>query len=269
MANNSMRTGNSTRVGSSQRPGGTQRPSGSQRPGNAQRRRAKQLKRYKKLFMFIGTVLGIILAIVLLLVLLIPGKDKEDKVQRTDKEIVLDYIANQDKEYTDDEKKEIVVAYKTMLETDGEDAVDEVLSQDDQTAISMLGMTVNEYVFRDFKKYGYLNSDNSFIDVEGYKTIAGFDVNAATGVDGLADLENVEIVIDGQLCTTVDLREEIADFLERFKAANETTKTTTIYGVDMVDADENTRLYITYLDVQYDDSWNVAALRVSGHLLQK
>lgn len=235
------------------------------RPTN-QRRRKKGWKRYRKLISFIGTVLGIILAIVLMCILLFGGKkDKE----RTDKEIVLDYIANQQQEYTDEQKVEIVTAYKNMLETEGEEATDMILSQEDQTALSLLGMGVNVYVFRDFKNYGYLNSDDSFIDVEGYKTIAGFDVNAATGADGLANLNEVEIVIDDKLCAVADLTDEIAYFMERFRQANAVEKTTTIYGVDMVDVDENTRLYITYLDVQYDNSENVTALRVSGHLLTK
>lgn len=241
-----------------------QRPVQGNRP-NGQRRRKRGLKRYRKLISFIATVLGVILAIVLLCILFGGKKDKE----RTDKEIVLDYIANQEQEYTDEQKVEIVTAYKNMLETEGEEATDELISKEDQTAISLMGMGVNVYVFRDFKNYGYLNSDNSFIDVEGYKTIAGFDVNASTGADGLANLREVEIVIDDKLCTVADLTDEIAYFMDRFREANTVEKTTTIYGVDMVDVDENTRLYITYLDVQYDDSENVTALRVSGHLLTK
>ncbi len=60
---------------------------------------------------------------------------KKDK-ERTDKEIVLDYIANQQQEYTDEQKVEIVTAYKNMLETEGEEATDMILSQEDQTALS-------------------------------------------------------------------------------------------------------------------------------------
>ena len=39
--------------------------------------------------------------------------------------------------------------------------------------------------------------------------------------------------------------------------------------MDTVDVDEKTRLYITYMDVQYDDDKNVTSLRVSGHLAMK
>lgn len=263
--NGSQRNNSMQRTGGSQRPNSTQRPGGARRPNGSSNNRARMLRRYKKLIMFVGTVLGVIVAIVLLIVLLVPGK----KENRTDKQIVLDYVANQEKEYTDEEKIQITTAYKNMLETEGEEATDMLISQDDQTAITLMGMSVNVYVFRDFKNNGYLNGDNSFIDVEGYKTIAGFDVDANIGADGFANLEQVDIVIDNQLCTTVDLRDEIASFRERFEQANVANKTTTIYGVDMVDVDENTRLYITYLDVQYDDSWNITSLRVSGHLLTR
>lgn len=98
---------------------------------------------------------------------------------------------------------------------------------------------------------------------------AGFDVDGTPGADGFVDLANVEIVIDGTSYATADLTAEIASFFERLNKANETTSVNTIYGVDTVEVDSNTRLYITYLDVSYDDSYNVTALRVSGHLVLK
>lgn len=256
MAGNSVRTGNYNRTGNQARP------------GNANRRRKRGWKRYRKLISFIGTVFGIILAIVLLCILLIPGK-KDKKEDRTDKQIVMDFVANQDKEYTDEEKAEIATAYKNMLETEGEEATDMLISLEDQTAITLMGTSVNVYVFRNFKNNAYLNGNNSFIDVEGYKTIAGFDVDAGIGADGYVNLEQVEIVIDDQLCTTVDLRDEIASFIERFEQANAVEKTTTVYDVDLVVVDEDTKLYITYLDAQYDDSWNITSLRVSGHYVTR
>ena len=94
-------------------------------------------------------------------------------------------------------------------------------------------------------------------------------MDAPLGTDGLADIAHVDINIDGVSYATADLTDEMASFLERFKKANETEETKTIYGVDTVDVDEKTRLYITYMDVQYDDSYNVTSLRVSGHLAIK
>lgn len=183
--------------------------------------------------------------------------------------VVADFIENQDKEYTDEQKVKIVTAYQNMLEQNGEDYVDNFFTQEEQMAVTFLGMSVNMYVFRDFKNTAYLNADDSFIDVEGYSKIAGFDVDGTPGADGFVDLANVEIVIDGTSYATADLTVEIASFFERLNKANETTSVNTIYGVDTVEVDSNTRLYITYLDVSYDDSYNVTALRVSGHLVLK
>lgn len=222
----------------------------------------KKKKSSNKTGVFIAVIaIIVVVAAIALVVFLKSGK--------TDRDILDDYLANKDKEYTSEEQAQIATAYKNLLETEGEAYVDEFMSQEEQTNITLMGMMVNVYVFRDFKTYGYLNSDNSFIDVAGFNTVAGFDVDAATGADGLANLDEVDITIDGQLCATANLREEIASFTERYQKANENEKTTTIYGVDMVDIDENTRIYITYLDVQYDNSYNVTHLRVSGHLLQK
>lgn len=187
----------------------------------------------------------------------------------TDREILETYISEPAKEYSDEEKTQIVNAYKNLLDTEGEEYVDEFLSREQQNELTLMGMTVNVYVFRDFSNNAYLNADDSFLDISGYNTIAGFDVDAQPGSDGFANLEAVDITIDGKLCTTANLSEEINSFFERFKAANANDKTTTVYGVDTVDVDENTRLYITYLDVKYDDEYNVTALRVSGHLLTR
>ncbi|MBP5415392.1 MAG: hypothetical protein ILN61_09175 [Lachnospiraceae bacterium] len=186
-----------------------------------------------------------------------------------DRQILDDYLANKEAEYTDEEKTKIVTAYKNLLETKGEDYVDAFMTRDDQNLITLMGMSVNVYVFRDFKNYGYLNADDSFMDVKDFDRIAGFDVDAPLGTDGLADIAHVDINIDGVSYATADLTDEMAYFLERFKKANETEETKTIYGVDTVDVDEKTRLYITYMDVQYDDSYNVTSLRVSGHLAIK
>jgi hypothetical protein len=186
-----------------------------------------------------------------------------------DRDILDSYLANKDAEYSQEEKQEIVTAYKNLLENEGEEYVDEFLSKDDQYELTLMGMTVNVYVFRDFKNYGYLNADDSFMDVRDFDKIAGFDVDASVGADGFADLAHVDISIDGVSYTTADLREEVASFLERFEKANANEKTTTIYSVDTVDVDEKTRLYITYMDVQYDDNKNVTSLRVSGHLALK
>ena len=186
-----------------------------------------------------------------------------------DRQILDDYLANKEAEYNDEEKTKIVTAYKNLLETKGEDYVDAFMTRDDQNLITLMGMSVNVYVFRDFKNYGYLNADDSFMDVKDFDRIAGFDVDAPLGTDGLADIAHVDINIDGVSYATADLTDEMASFLERFKKANETEETKTIYGVDTVDVDEKTRLYITYMDVQYDDSYNVTSLRVSGHLAIK
>lgn len=186
-----------------------------------------------------------------------------------DRTIVLEYVNNQDREYTDEDKVKIVTAYKNMLENEGEEYVDMFLSQEQQMAVTYLGMSVNIYVFRDFKKVAYLNANDSFMDVSDYSRIAGFDVDATTGAEGFADLENVDIIIDGTKHATADLTEEISSFFERLNKANETESVNTIYGVDTVDIDSDTRLYITYMDVKYDDSYNVTALRVSGHLVTK
>lgn len=219
----------------------------------------------KKMVIGIVTVVvAVVVACVILVIL-----NLKPSGANSDRAVVEKYFANAEKEYSNDEKVEIVTAYKNLLENEGEDYVDDFLTRDQQNELTFMGMGVNVYVFRDYKNYGYLNSDDSFINVEGYKTIAGFDVDAAIGADGFANLEAVEIKIDGEVWAVADLRDEIADFMTRFDAANEVEKTTTIYGVDKVDVDENTRLYITYLDVQYDDSKNVTALRVSGHLLMK
>ena len=198
-----------------------------------------------------------------------PLKSACSKKAKDDRQILDDYLANKEAEYTDEEKTKIVTAYKNLLETNGEDYVDAFMSRDDQNLITLMGMSVNVYVFRDFKNYGYLNADDSFMDVTDFDRIAGFDVDAPLGTDGLADIAHVDINIDGVSYATADLTDEMASFLERFKKANETEETKTIYGVDTVDVDEKTRLYITYMDVQYDDSYNVTSLRVSGHLAIK
>ncbi len=209
---------------------------------------------------------GIILIVLMLLIMTISACSKKAK---DDRQILDDYLANKEAEYTDEEKTKIVTAYKNLLETEGEDYVDAFMSRDDQNLITLMGMSVNVYVFRDFKNYGYLNADDSFMDVTDFDRIAGFDVDAPLGTDGLADIAHVDINIDGVSYATADLTDEMASFLERFKKANETEETKTIYGVDTVDVDEKTRLYITYMDVQYDDSYNVTSLRVSGHLAIK
>ena len=209
---------------------------------------------------------GIRLILLMLLIMTISACSKKAK---DDRQILDDYLANKEAEYTDEEKTKIVTAYKNLLETEGEDYVDAFMSRDDQNLITLMGMSVNVYVFRDFKNYGYLNADDSFMDVTDFDRIAGFDVDAPLGTDGLADIAHVDINIDGVSYATADLTDEMASFLERFKKANETEETKTIYGVDTVDVDEKTRLYITYMDVQYDDSYNVTSLRVSGHLAIK
>ncbi|MCR4866228.1 MAG: hypothetical protein K5921_04840 [Lachnospiraceae bacterium] len=209
---------------------------------------------------------GIRLIVLMLLIMTISACSKKAK---DDRQILDDYLANKEAEYNDEEKTKIVTAYKNLLETEGEDYVDAFMSRDDQNLITLMGMSVNVYVFRDFKNYGYLNADDSFMDVTDFDRIAGFDVDAPLGTDGLADIAHVDINIDGVSYATADLTDEMASFLERFKKANEKEETKTIYGVDTVDVDEKTRLYITYMDVQYDDSYNVTSLRVSGHLAIK
>ena len=209
---------------------------------------------------------GIRLIVLMLLIMTISACSQKAK---DDRQILDDYLANKEAEYTDEEKTKIVTAYKNLLETEGEDYVDAFMSRDDQNLITLMGMSVNVYVFRDFKNYGYLNADDSFMDVTDFDRIAGFDVDAPLGTDGLADIAHVDINIDGVSYATANLTDEMASFLERFKKANETEETKTIYGVDTVDVDEKTRLYITYMDVQYDDSYNVTSLRVSVHLAIK
>ena len=216
----------------------------------------------KKKFIILVSVL--LVAIIAIILAFIPiGKvDSNEK-------IIQNYLENIDKEYSDEEKTEIVTAYKTLLDEQGEEYVDNIFTREEQTELTYLGMTVNVYVFRDFKNYGYLNSDNSFIDVSDFNTIAGFDVDAALGADGFADIAHVEIIIDGDVYATADLTEEMASFLQRLQAQKEADGSVTIFGVDSVDVDESTRLYITYIDAQYDDSFNVTSLRVSGHLAMK
>ena len=225
-------------------------------------------KRKNSSGLIIGILSGILLLICVILVIVnITSGSK--KSGNHDRDILDSYLANKDAEYSQEEKQEIVTAYKNLLENEGEEYVDEFLSKDDQYELTLMGMTANVYVFRDFKNYGYLNADDSFMDVRDFDKIAGFDVDASVGADGFADLEHVDISIDGVSYTTADLREEVASFLERFEEANANEKTTTICSVDTVDVDEKTRLYITYMDVQYDDNKNVTSLRVSGHLALK
>ena len=211
--------------------------------------------------------MSIRLILLMLLILTISACGK--KAGGSDRQILDDYLANKEAEYSDEEKTKIVTAYKNLLETEGEDYVDSFMTRDDQNLITLMGMSVNVFVFRDFKNYGYLNADDSFMDVRDFDRIAGFDVDAPLGADGLADIAHVDINIDGVSYATADLTEEMASFLDRFQAANAVEETKTIYSVDTVDVDEKTRLYITYMDVQYDDNWNVTALRVSGHLALK
>ncbi|MBP5311020.1 MAG: hypothetical protein J6Z05_10535, partial [Lachnospiraceae bacterium] len=199
---------------------------------------------------------GIRFIVLMLLTMTISACSKKAE---DDRQILDDYLANKEAEYNDEEKTKIVTAYKNLLETKGEDYVDAFMTRDDQNLITLMGMSVNVYVFRDFKNYGYLNADDSFMDVKDFDRIAGFDVDAPLGTDGLADIAHVDINIDGVSYATADLTDEMAYFLERFKKANETEETKTIYGVDTVDVDEKTRLYITYMDVQYDDSYNVTS----------
>lgn len=219
-----------------------------------------------------NTLWGIVACIVILALVAIGIVfviKKATVANKDDRAILEEYLANKDADYTVEQKQEIVTAYKNLLEKEGEAYVDEFLTRDEQNELTLMGMTANVYVFRDFKNYGYLNADDSFMDVTGFDRIAGFDVDAPLGADGYADLEHVDINIDGVSYATADLREEVASFFERFDAANAVEKTTTIYSVDTVDVDDNTRLYITYMDVQYDDEKNVTSLRVSGHLAIK
>ena len=213
-------------------------------------------------------VVGILLIAGIIIVIL-NFADSNSTGSNRDREILEEYLANKDKDYSQEQKAEIVTAYKNLLEREGEEYVDAFLTMDEQNELTLMGTTANVFVFRDFKKYGYLNADDSFMNVTDFDRIAGFDVDAPVGSDGFADLEHVDINIDGVSYATADLREEVASFLERFEAANAIEKTTTIYGVDTVDVDDKTRLYITYMDVQYDDDRNVKSLRVSGHLALK
>ena len=225
-------------------------------------------KRKNSSGMIIAIAGGVLLLVCVILVIIniaMGGKKSGDN----DRDILDAYLANKEAEYSQEEKQKIVTAYKNLLEQQGEEYIDEFLTRDEQNELTLMGMTANVYVFRDFKNYGYLNADDSFMDVRDFDKIAGFDVDAPMGPDGFADLEHVDISIDGVSYTTADLRDEVASFLERFEAANAVEKTTTIYSVDTVDVDEKTRLYITYMDVQYDDDKNVTSLRVSGHLAMK
>lgn len=217
----------------------------------------------KKKLIIIGGI--VLIAIVALILVLVPFK----QAGGSNEKIIQKYLANKDKEYTDEEKVKIVTAYKDLLDEHGEDYVDTLLTREEQTELTYMGMPLNIYVFRDFKNYGYLNSDNSFIDVSDFNTIAGFDVDAVPGPDGFADIAHVDITIDGDVYATADLTEEMASFLQRLQAQKDADGSNTIMGVDTVDVDADTRLYITYIDAQYDDSFNVTSLRVSGHLAMK
>ncbi|MCR5799821.1 MAG: hypothetical protein K6G69_07085 [Lachnospiraceae bacterium] len=212
------------------------------------------------------SVLGVLFVVLLVVIIFLTGGRKEGG---RDRRIIDRYLENTEKDYSQEEMTEIVNAYKNLLEQQGEEYVDSFLTREQQDELTYMGMKVNVFVFRDYKNYGYLNADDSFMDVSDFDKIAGFDVNAATGADGFANIRAVDITIDGTTYTTADLTEEIASFFERFEAANASEKVTTIYGVDTVDVDDKTRLYITYMDVQYDDNHNVTALRVSGHLALK
>lgn len=216
----------------------------------------------KKTIVIIGTLI-VVIAVVIAIIILCKPRAIDDR------SVVNMYIENPDKEYTDDEKKEIVLAYKAMLEEQGEDYVDSLFTREEQMQITFLGMQVNEYVFRDFKNVAYLNADNSFMDVNDFSYIAGFDVDGVADATGFINLKEVDITIDGTHYTTADLTNEMQGFFERLRMANVTENVNTIMGVDQVDVDDNTRLYITYMDVQYDDSENVTSLRVSGHLCLK
>ena len=116
--------------------------------------------------------------VILMLVMLMFAGCGSKTGAKDDRQILDDYLANKEAEYTDEEKTQIVTAYKTLLETEGEDYVDGFISRDDQNLITLMGMSVNVYVFRDFKNYGYLNADDSFMNVTGFDSIAGFDVDA-------------------------------------------------------------------------------------------
>ena len=43
------------------------------------------------------------------------------------------------------------MVFQNLLENEGEEYVDEFLSKDDQYELTLMGMTANVYVFRDFK----------------------------------------------------------------------------------------------------------------------
>lgn len=216
----------------------------------------------KKIYLIIIPIVVMVIGVISAIIFISkPAKD--------DLSIVREFVVNQDKEYSDEEKIEIVTAYKNILENGGEEQLDMILTQEEQTAITYLGMTVNMYVFRDFKKRAYLNADDSFMDVADFNKIAGFDVDAVIDADGFADIGNIDISIDGNSYATANLTNEMKSFFERLNKAKEQEDVNTIYSVDAVDIDENTRLYITYMDVEYDDDFKVKSLRVSGHLAMK
>jgi len=219
------------------------------------------MKSKKGLFILAGIVA--LAAIIIIAILCKPNKKKDNQT------VIANYLENPDKEYTDEEKKEIVIAYKNMLSEEGEVAVDALFTQDEQTQITYLGMQVNEYVFRDFKNVAYLNADNSFMDVKDYTYIAGFDVDGIADETGFINLKEVDITIDDVHYANANLTDELISFFDRLRILKANENANTVLGVDTVDVDENTRLYITYMDVSYDDSENVTSLRVSGHLCLK
>lgn len=190
---------------------------------------------------------------------LVPGINAMSLARINQKAIVNKYI--NDPAYGMSNAKKVVGAYQYLLEEEGEDYVDAILTKEQQSAISDMSLMSGQYVFRDFSERAYLNADDSFIPVKGYEYIAGFDAYW----QDYYDLTDFPIEIDGIEVGRFDMTDEIASVMARHEQNNNDS---TIYGVDEVVVSDDCKLYVTYVEVVYDkDSREISSMRISGHIV--
>lgn len=190
---------------------------------------------------------------------IVPGVNAVSVSRMSQKAVINKYI--EDPAYGMSNAKRVLGAYKYLLSSEGEDYVDAILTREQQSAISDMGLMTGDYVFRDYSERAFLNGNDSFMPVSGFDYIAGFDAYWQE-YDDLADFP---IEIDGVEVGRFDLTQEVESVIERVEASADYS---TVYGVDEINVSDDCKLYITYVELVYDgETREISTFRISGHLV--
>lgn len=190
---------------------------------------------------------------------IVPGINALSMARINQRATINRYLA--DPAYGMSHSKRVVGAYQYLLKSEGEEYIDAILTREQQTAISDMGLMSGQYVFRDYSERAYLNSDDSFIPVKGYEYIAGFDAYW----QDYYDLSDFPIEVDGIEVGHFELTDEINSVIERHENRGDDE---IIYGVDEVVVNDDCKLYVTYVEVIYDgESKEISSMRISGHIV--